>query len=83
MTQIMKLSTVVYPILGPLLFVSYINNIVNTTSLLELIPFADDTTLLFSHPDTASQSDIINIELQEICNWLQANKLSVNATKTN
>ena len=39
--------------------------------------------MLFSHPDIASQNDIINIELQEICNWFQANKLSVIATKTN
>ena len=70
-------------ILGPLLFILYINDIVNTTSLLEHILFADDTTLLFSHPDIASHNDIINIELQEICNWFQANKLSVNATKTN
>ena len=70
-------------ILGPLLFILYINDIVNNTSLLELILFADDTTLLFSHPDIASQNDIINIELQEICNWFQTNKLSVNATKTN
>ena len=70
-------------ILGPLLFILYINDNVSTTSLLELILFADDTTLLFSHPEIASQNDIINIELQEICNWFQANKLSVNATKTN
>ena len=70
-------------ILGPLLFILYINDIVNTTSLLELILFADDTTLLFSHQDIASQNDIINNELQEICNWFQANKLSVNASKTN
>ena len=33
-------------ILGPLLFILYINDIVNTISLLELILFADDTTLL-------------------------------------
>ena len=69
--------------LGPLLFILYINDIVNTTSLLELILFADDTTLLFSHQDIVSQNDIINNELQEICNWFQANKLSVNASKTN
>ena len=68
--------------MGPLLFILYINDIVNTT-LLELILFADDTTLLFSHQDIASQNDIINNELQEICNWFQANKLSVNASKTN
>ena len=54
-----------------------------TTSLLELILFADDTTLLFSKPDIASQNEIINKELQEICNWFQANKLSVNTGKTN
>ena len=66
-------------ILGPLLFILYINDIVNTTSLLELILFADDTTLLFSHQEIASQNDIINNELQEICNWFQANKLSVNS----
>ena len=69
--------------LGPLLFILYINDIVNTTSLLELILFADDTTLLFSHQDIASLNDIINNELQEIFNWFQANKLSVNASKTN
>ena len=34
-------------ILGSLLFILHINDIVNTTSLLELIIFADDTTLLF------------------------------------
>ena len=70
-------------ILGPLLFILHINDIVNTTSLLELILFADDTTLLFSHQDIASQNDIINNKLQEICNWFQVNKLSVNASKTN
>ena len=66
-----------------MLFILYVNDIVNTTSLLELILFADDTTLLFSHLDIASQNGIIFIELQEICNWFKANKLSVNATKTN
>ena len=70
-------------VLGPLLFILYINDIVNTTSILELILFADDTTLLFSHPDIASHNGIINKELQEICNWFQANKLSVNDGKTN
>ena len=83
MTQITKLSTWGVPqgsIVGHLLSILYINNI---TSLLQLILFADDTTLLFSHPDFASQNDIINNELQEICNWFQANKLSVNASEKN
>ena len=78
MTQITKLS-VEGSILVPFLFILYINDIVNSTSLLELILFADDTTLLFSHPDI----DFINNELQEMYNWFQAKKLSVNASETN
>ena len=70
-------------ILGPLLFILYINDIVNSTSLLQFVLFADDTTLLFSHPNIESQIHIINNELEEICNWFKANKLSVNASKTN
>ena len=66
-----------------MLFILYINDTVNSTSLLELILFADDTTLLFFYPDIASRKEIINKELQEICNWFQANKLSVNTSKTN
>ena len=58
-------------------------DIIATTSLLELILFADDTTLLFSQPNIASIVDTINNELQEICNRFKANKLSVSASKTN
>ena len=36
-------------ILGPLLFILYINDIVNTSSVLEFVLFADDTTILYSH----------------------------------
>ena len=64
----------------PLLF--SFNDIVNATSILELILLADDTTL-FSHPDITSQTDTINKELEEIGKWFQANKISINASKTN
>ena len=48
-----------------------------------MILFADDTTLLYSHPDISSKIDCINKELCEISNWFKANKLSINASKTN
>ena len=69
-------------ILGPLLFIVYVNDITNTTSLFEIILFADDTTLyyilyIYSHPDVSSKIDSINKELNEISNWFKANKLSV------
>ena len=70
-------------ILGPLLFILYINDIINTSSILEFILFADDTTIVYSHQDISSQITMINKELEEINNWFKANKLSVNASKTN
>ena len=70
-------------ILGPLLFILYINDITNTATLLDFILFADDTTILFSTNDIVSQIPLINRELLEVSNWFKANKLSVNATKTN
>ncbi len=70
-------------ILGPLLFIIYVNDIINASDVLEFILFADDTTILFSHKQIESQIKLVNKELNEVCNWFKANKLSVNASKTN
>ena len=70
-------------ILGPLLFILYVNDITNTSNVLEFVLFADDTTITYSHSDVMSKFDMINSELQEVTNWFKANKLSVNASKTN
>ena len=70
-------------ILGPLLFILYVNDITNTSNVLEFILFADDTTILYSHPNIDNQINCKNEELKEVSNWFKANKLSVNASKTN
>ena len=70
-------------ILGPLLFIMYVNDITNTSNVLEFVLFADDTTITYSHSDVMSKFDMINSELHEVTNWFKANKLSVNASKTN
>ena len=70
-------------ILGPLLFILYVNDITYTSNVLDFILFADDTTILYSHKDINSKINLINEELNEVSNWFKANKLSVNASKTN
>ena len=70
-------------ILGPLLFILYVNDITYPSNVLEFVLFADDTTITYSHSEVISKFDMINNELQEVTNWFKANKLSVNASKTN
>jgi Reverse transcriptase (RNA-dependent DNA polymerase)/Endonuclease-reverse transcriptase len=70
-------------ILGPLLFILYINDIVNCSQLLYFTLFADDTNLLFSNKDFDCLIRILNVELEKLSNWFKANKLSLNAKKTN
>ena len=70
-------------ILGPLLFILYMNDICYTSKLLKTILFADDTTCFYSHNNVKTLCDTVNKELKEVCNWFKANKLSLNANKTN
>ena len=69
-------------ILGPLLFILYMNDICYTSKLLNTILLAD-TTVFYSHKNLPVLCDIGNNELKEVCNWFMANKLSLNAKKTN
>ena len=71
-------------ILGPLLFCIYINNLVLASDKVNYIMYADDRTLYLTLQDFPSHNfeEIVNYELGNITNWLNFNKLSLNATKT-
>ena len=70
-------------VLGPLLFLIYINDLSHCTSLLDLHLFADDSNLFFAHKNLSQLEIIVNNELTHINNWLCANKLSLNIEKSN
>ena len=69
-------------ILGPLLFLLYINDIVEASEKLQFLLFADDTSLFYAHKDIKVIEKVYNEELQHISNWLCANKLSLNVKKS-
>ena len=70
-------------ILGPLLFLLYINDLSNVSNILELILFADDTNIFFSHQKFSSLVNTVNCEIDKISEWFKANKLSLNLKKSN
>lgn len=70
-------------VLGPLLFLLYINDINLCSPLLSFHLFADDTSIFFSHKNKTVLQNILNNELVKVSDWLYANKLSLNVKKSN
>ena len=78
-------------VLGPLLFLIYMNDLYRATDKFKYILFADDTNLISNtcyFKNNSSQNNIdqislnINVELGKISDWMSANKLSLNTSKS-
>jgi hypothetical protein len=76
-----KISILQGSILGPILFLCFINDLFRVTSLLTLM-FADDTFTLKSGTDLNTLILTVNNEINKIAIWFRANKLAVNINKT-
>jgi hypothetical protein len=68
-------------ILGPTLFLVYVNDIANSTNL-NILSYADDTTAYLTNKNLQDLFNQANKELNNLNQWFYANKLSVNTTKT-
>ena len=68
-------------VLGPVLFLIYINDLPKATNLKTLL-FADDTALFASEKNPALLKQIIATEINNIEKWLSINKLTLNLKKS-
>lgn len=68
--------------LGPLLFLIYINGLLDLKLNGIMILFADDAVLIHSHTDINTLNTKIQEDLNKISTWLSANKLTLNASKS-
>ena len=75
-------------ILGPILFIIYVNDLPQCSNKFDFIMYADDTTLsstIDSFCDinsNASADSLINAEIDKVIEWLKINKLSLNKNKS-
>ena len=69
-------------ILGPLLFLIYVNDLYMASPKIATVMFADDTNFFLSDRHTESLFMNMNNELDKVSTWFKANKLSLNSLKT-
>ena len=69
-------------VLGPLLFLIYINDLNRAIQYSRVYHFADDTNLLNIASSPKQMQKRINFDLKLLYRWLLANKISLNCTKT-
>ena len=70
-------------VLGPLLFLLYINDLPNISKILDFYLFADDTNIYYEDVSLKKLEKTINKELRNLYIWLSVNRLSLNIDKTN
>ena len=69
-------------VLGPLLFLIYINDLSNAVNYSKTSLFADDTCIIYADHSLRNIETYINLDLETSYVWLCANKISLNVAKT-
>ena len=70
-------------ILGPLFFLLYVNDLLNTSSLLTFHLFADDNNLFICSKNRSHLEANLNHELKSVAEWMKCNRLALSVLKTN
>ena len=70
-------------VLGPIMFLIYVNDFANVCNASKIRLFADDTNIFLVNSDLHLLNNDCNKALEEVSNWMLANRLSINLEKTN
>ena len=80
--QSMKFGVPPGSVLGPLLFLIYINDLHSAIKFCTTRHFADDTNLVIKNKSMKQLKKQLNFDLCKLVSWLKANKISLNKSKT-
>ena len=70
-------------VLGPLLFLIYINDIHKRSDIFDFHLFTDFSSLFYADKSLTSLKPVINNDLKNVVNWLNTNKLTRSTKKSN
>ena len=68
-------------ILGPILFILYINDLPRESTKPKFLLHADKTSILYENTDTKAIIKTINMEMPKVIEWLKSNKIHINVNK--
>ena len=70
-------------VLGPLLFLIYVNDLPHVSKILKFYLFADDISIYYDSENLITLQKTANKELRKVRKWLEADRLSLNLAKSN
>ena len=70
-------------VLGPILYLIYVNELPSISHLFSMCLYADDTTLIFENKEKNELVSMCNEGIDIFYSWCCSNRLSINASKTN
>ncbi len=69
-------------VLGPKLFILYVNDVCKVRKILKILLFTDDTNIFCCGKDLQKLLEMVTSEMHKLKTWFDSNKLSLNLNKT-